>query len=262
MIMRPLVSFSAALALGAAALVGVTPAANAGYWPTAGDCITIEPETFWSGAVGKSYGGCGRDHNAEIYYVAPYPKDFPPPSQLGDRVRELWGLCPEKAFNKWLGIDQTRMPLKVNRSVLVPTDLQVSNDWGVPCIAALIDNGLPQTVVEAIPEEFAATPLTDWLVCLNSDPKSGKPYRHQSCTSMAKWIMVNGVMVKGKITSQYPKDLQAKADKLCLERGKPLLKAGWKTAPRAALLPKEDIGSGPAFAECFIAFAEWTGKLA
>lgn len=262
MVTRRLLSFGVALALGAATLVGVTPSANAGFTPGVGDCLEIDPETFWSGAIVEGYPWCdSREHNAEIYYVAPYPKDFPPPSELGDRVRELWGLCSQKAFYTWLGIDNSRMPLRIYKSIVIPTDVDWQNDEGVLCIAALFKDGLPQMMTETIPAQFAATPLTDWLVCLNSAPKSGKPYRHQSCTSKAKWIMVNGVMVKGKITSQYPKDLQAKADKLCLARGKPLLKSGWKTAPVAALLPKEDIGSGPAFAECFIAYSEWTGKL-
>lgn len=233
-------------------------------WPIAGDCVEIEPGTFDQGAKAVQWDPlCDESHNAQIYFVADYPLDWPMPSELGDRTWELWGLCSQKAFNKWLGIETLRMPLNIMKSIVMPTDNTLGAGEGVACIAALPGkDGLPRIFAGTVPEQFASTPLTAWLVCLNSDPKSGKASRQEACTSKAKWIMVNGVVVKGKVTSKYPKDLQAKADKLCLARGKPLLKPGWKTAPRAALLPKEDIGSGPAFAECFIAYAEWTGKLA
>ena len=121
-------------------------------------------------------------------------------------------------------------------------------------------SGFAPKYISESSELFKSLPLLDWVNCVKGTPKSGKWASWSPCTSKTKWLVVEGIQVKGKITANYPKDMQAKADALCAKQAKPFLKKGAKTAPVAGLGPKKDSPQGDPFGDCFIALTEWNGK--
>lgn len=269
MLLRRFLSLGAVVGLGAAALVGIAPSASAGgFFAEVGDCVKVKSGNVMDeGAVAEVWiptcASVNYTHNAQVYAIAPYPADFPKPSALGKRKSELWDLCSDKDFNAFFGLNKPKMPITISRTIVMPRDIDwESEGTAVVCIAVLPDSkGQARSFTGKLPELFAASPLMDWVYCAKSTPKSGTWTAYGPCGSRSKWLAINGVMVKGQVTSKYPKDLQAKADKLCADRAKSLLKPGASTAARAALWPKQSVKSGPAYADCFIALSDWTGKI-
>lgn len=107
---------------------------------------------------------------------------------------------------------------------------------------------------------YASTPILDWLLCVAGTPKSGQWNKSVTCSGSAKWLIIPGGQVKGKIGKAYPKDLRGMADAMCAKNAKPYLKKGAKAKSIAGLGPKSDFPQGDPFADCFIPLATWNGK--
>jgi hypothetical protein len=73
-------------------------------------------------------------------------------------------------------------------------------------------------------------------------------------------MAINGILIKGTPSKNYPRDVQAKADALCAKKAKPFVKKGSKTKPIAGLGPAKDFPPGEIFADCFIAYRDWNGR--
>lgn len=262
--LRGIAALSAAIALTGGMLVGASTSASARYEPRVGDCMRVPLGTYYSGATGAAYlTTCtGRDHNAQIYSIVPYPSKLPKPSRLGDRLwADIAPLCSVTAATRWLGAAQVTMPLRVEFSFAVPSDDAWATGKGkVRCFLGIPDaQGTPANFTGSLRARFARGPLSDWLNCLASAPKSGQWSTETPCGPRSKWLQIDNVLVKGAITAKYPRDLQAKADAVCQKSARPLLKKGSTAKAVAGLGPKSDMGSGPAFAECFIPYREWNG---
>ena len=262
---RRAVALVACLALGASTLVAASGAAQAEtVAPEVNDCLEIANDSFWEMDAAVSIVDCTEPHNAEVYATLAYPDDAGAPSTIVDKVWELFGGdCTQGPAFAWLGAStKTRMPLRLYTMPRLPTDeeWEAGARW-VACAAARPGSGSNvETLTGTLPELFKSLPMLDWVNCIKGTPKSGKWIPWAPCTSKAKWLVIDGVQVKGKITANYPKDLQAKANAACAKQAKPYLKKGAKTAPIAGLGPKKDFPEGNPFADCFIALAEWNGK--
>ena len=255
----------ACLALGASTLVAASGAAQAEtVAPEVNDCLEIANDSFWEVDAPVSVVDCAQPHNAEVYATVAYPEDAGAPSTLKDKAWDLFGGdCNQGPAIAWLGAStKTRIPLRLYTMPRLPTDeeWEAGARW-VACAATRPDaKGDVATYTGTLPELFSSTPLLDWVNCYKGTPKSGKWTFWEPCTPKAKWLVIDGVQVKGKITANYPKDLQAKANAACAKQAKPYLKKGAKTAPIAGLGPKKDFPEGDPFADCFIALSEWNGK--
>ena len=262
--LRRLGALSGAVALTAGLLVGASTTASAGFEPRVGDCMRVPLGTYYTGAAGSAYlTTCtGSDHNAQIYSIVRYPSNLPKPSALGNRLwSDVAPLCKLEVANRWLGAAKVSMPLRVERSFAVPSDdaWKIGEAY-VRCFLGIPDaQGTPANFTGSLRTRFAQGPLSAWLNCLASAPKSGQWSTETPCGPRSKWLQIDDVVVQGRITSKYPRDLQAKADAVCQKSARPLLKKGSGAKAVAGLGPKADMGSGPAFAECFIPYREWNG---
>jgi hypothetical protein len=263
---RRVVAVLASILLGAGTLVGgATTSQAAESEPQVNDCLTIEDGRFWEPDTLAAIVECDTPHNAEVYAVVAYPADAGAPSTIRDQIWDLFGgECNQGPALAWLGAPQsTQIPLRLYTIPRLPTDAEweAGARW-VACTASRPGSGPSgvATISQTLPELYASTTLQDWVNCIKGAPSSGKWLPWTACTSKSKWLVVQGVQVKGKVTGNYPKDLQAKANALCAKEAKPYLKKGAKTKPVAGLGPKKDFPQGDPFADCFIAFADWNGK--
>ena len=262
---RTAAAMVACLVLGASALVAASSAAQAEtVAPEVNDCLEVAEDSFWQYDTPISVVDCAEPHNAEVYATVAYPDDAGAPSTIADKVWELFGGdCTQGPAFAWLGAStKTRMPLRLYTMPRLPTDeeWEAGARWVVCAAARPASGSNVETLTGTMPELFKSLPLLDWVNCVKGTPKSGKWASWTPCTSKTKWLVIEGVQVKGKVTGSYPKDLQAKGDAMCAKVAKKYLKPGAKTAPIAGLGPKKDFPQGDPFADCFIALAEWNGK--
>jgi hypothetical protein len=249
----------ASLGLLAPALAG--SAANAEEVPPeVGDCLMVDDA--FSPTSPYSVVDCAETHNSEIYEIAAYPSNMGAPSTLSDEeFSAIEDECSFQAFDEWLGAE-VYLPMKLwSWLITVPTD----DAWAAGNRDVMCRTLRPTPSYEAlnyrgaIPELLAAGPVLDWLSCSSKAPKSGKDNLTAACTSKSKWLLLGGEQVKGKVTSKYPKDLQAAADKACK---KLVAKYGNKgTKGSAALLTKRNVSNEWIYAECFIPLKDWNGKV-
>ena len=261
---RRLLAIVSSALVAAASLTVVGGSARADdSQPTADSCLEIPRDQGYDAYGPFEVVDCETPHNAQVFEVAKYPPDLGAPSTVVDRVYELFGsTCNYGNYVSWLGADKLSLPIKGFTVPRLPTDEQweAGARW-VACSASIPDaKGTLMSLEGDLPDLFAATPVEDWLLCVNSTPKSGQWNRLVSCTAKAKWLVISGVQVKGKIGKDYPRDMQAKADALCAKKGKPFLKNGAKSKAVAGLGPKSDFPDGNPFADCFIVKADWNGK--
>ena len=263
---RQVIAVLTCTVLGASFLVGSTGVALASdAAPQVNDCLKVDDGRFWEPDTLASIVECNTAHNAEVYAVVAYPDDAGAPSTIKDRIWDLFGgECNQGPALAWLGAPQsTQLPLRLYTMPRLPTDAEweAGARW-VACTASRPGSGTSgvATLTQTLPALYASTTVQDWVNCIKGAPASGKWLPWAPCTAKSKWLVVQGVQVKGKVTGNYPKDLQAKADALCAKQSKPFLKKGAKTKPVAGLGPKKDFPQGDPFADCFIAFADWNGK--
>lgn len=243
------------------AFIAVPPTASAApRSPAVGDCLAIEdPASAWSPSKVVD---CAELHDSEVYDIVAYPANAGAPSTLSDN--EVWAVSDECSYAArwaWLGAEP-ELPLSLwFWPVTLPTDDQwASGSREVLCRVVRPDaSGGAMQYRGSIPRSFAAGPLLPWLYCANGTPKSGADNPQGPCSKKSKWLNVGGQRVKGKVTSNYPRDLQRVADKKCAKLAKEYGKRGTKA--RAALLDKELIDPGWIFTECFIPVTRWNGKV-
>jgi hypothetical protein len=266
-ITRRVVAVSASLALGAGLLLAATPVVNAAdAAPQVDDCIQVNDDILWEADAPVSIVECSEPHNAEVFAILAYPANAGAPSTLKDRIWDLFGgECNQGTALAWLGAPTSAaLPLRLYTVPRIPTDEEwkAGARW-VACTASRPSStdGNVASLTQTLPELYASTSLQDWVNCLKGAPSSGRWLPWAPCTSKSKWLVVQGVQVKGKVTGNYPKDLQAKANGLCAKQAKKFLKKGAKTKPVAGLGPKKDFPQGDPFADCFIAFADWNGSV-
>ena len=256
------VALSGVVALG---LIAPALLSSPGYadesTPAVGDCLRAQDT--WSPTSPIEVVECTEKHNSEVFQVAPYPSDVGPPSSLTENeLYALGGTCSPRAFAAWLGA-KVELPMRIVRAISVPTQAEWDAGSRYILCRTLLPNAKwePRDYVGEIPELFSSTPVFSWLNCLTKAPKSGQSDSSPpvACTSKSKWLLLGGAKVKGKITDQYPNDLQSAADKACA----PLVKKfGTKGATGlAALLAKEYVSPGSIWAECYVPVASWNGKV-
>jgi len=254
--------FALALTLCAAlAAPAAAASADEAMEPQAGDCLTFDGDPYDSMAPLEVV-DCAQEHIADVLKMLDYPSDAGAPSTIADDVWSLFGgECTSSEVMKWLGAGKVRIPLLVQYTFHLPSDDQwaAGERWAM---CAVVKNGAqgPATYEGSLPDLFKATPLKDWAACLVGAPKSGDWSRVSPCSAKSKWLLINGISIKGKPGKNYPKDLQAKADSLCAKKAKPLLKSGAKVKPVAGLGPAKDMPPGRIFGDCFISYKEWTGR--
>lgn len=249
-----------AIGLAAAGLLA-GPAQAEETPPEVNDCLLVDDA--WSPWSTYSIVDCAQSHNAEVYEVIDYPADLGAPSTLSDaEASAISDECSLDAFDDWLGSGKVFLPLKVwGWFIVLPTDDQwADGDRSVLCRTMRPTARYEPLVYKgALPELFASTPVFNWLSCTTKTPKSGADNPTAPCTSKSTWLLLGGSEVKGKITSKYPKDLQAAADKACAGAYKKYGKKGTKGI--AALLSKRNVSSDFIFADCFIPARSWNGKV-
>ena len=261
MSIRPVIAILTAGAMAATALVAVAAPAQAEE--DAVICLRIADDVVFETISEMTQVPCETPHNSEIIKTLAYPEDSGLPSTIADKVLELFGdQCTRKDLALWLGTSKFKMPLTVVRSLRLPTDEEWANGarW-VACTAERLRvDGTAITIEGKMRDLIAAGPLIEWLLCLESAPKSGEWTYANTCSSQSRWVAINPVDVKGKITSNYPKDLQAKANAACAKMAQGLLKPGAKAKPIAALSPASAYPQGNPSAACFIPIKSWNGK--
>ena len=258
-----MVSALGASALAASLLMAVPGTAVADDAPPSlNDCLQIDGERVFEPYGEISIVDCATVHNAEVFALADYPDDLGAPSTLGQQVWQLFGAtCNYTGYKKWLGAGKVKLPILGNSIPRLPTDEQweAGARW-VVCSAMRLGPQGTLTNTGTLPALFASTPFTDWLFCLHATPKSGQWNSYEVCNAKAKWLVIPGGEVKGAITQNYPKDLQAKANAMCDKYARPFLKKGAKSKAVAGLGPKSDYPDGNPFADCFISMADWNRK--
>lgn len=264
MVIRRVIASIAAAALAASALALVGTSAQAEeVEPKKDDCLLVDKSEAWDSDGMFTIVPCEQSHNSEVYKVIPYPDDLGAPSTIVDQAAELfWESCGYQSLEEWLGASKFKMPLRVFDVFRLPTDEQweAGARW-VACSAVReAPNGSVMSYKGILPALLASTPLIGWVWCAKKTPKSGATNVSGPCTKKSEWLRVNGVGFRAKVGANYPKDVQAKADKLCAKIAKPLLKKGTKSTPIAALIPKDYLPPNQVFGECFIKVADWTGK--
>ena len=206
---------------------------------------------------------CAESHNGEVYDIVAYPSRLGPPSTLNEAdLGSLRDECSDDAFDAWLGKD-VMLPMAIwTWFISVPSE--EAWEGGNRDVLCRTMRPTPQydalNYKGAIPELFASTPILQWLSCMPKAPKSGANNSSTACGAKSTWLLLGGVPVKGKVTAQYPKDLQAAADKACASMFKRYGKSGTKGV--AALLAKRNVSTGRVFTECFIPVKDWNGKVA
>jgi hypothetical protein len=263
MIVNRILAGGAALGLAATALVGVSQTASAGFEPNIGDCMKVAKGKYFSGVKSATYlSNCQGQHNAQVYQIVPYPSDLPKPSKLGKRTEELgWG-CSYRARMEYIGASNSKVPIFPSSGFTVPSDAAwQTGEAFITCFMGEPNSrGVPVNFTGTIKQRYDSTPTSKWTLCRTKAPVSGKWNDGGRCTAKSKWLTINGGMLKGKLGPDYPRDVQAKADAVCLKNAKGLLKSGSKSKPIAALGPREAFPQGDPFFECYIAYSEWTGK--
>jgi hypothetical protein len=248
------------LSLIAPTLVSGSSQADEPPPPMVGDCLQVD-DAF---APTSPYAvvDCAETHNSEVYDIAPYPTDMGAPSTLSeDELNRVGEECSFEAFDEWIG-QEIRVPIRVwDFLVSLPSDDQ----WTAGNRDVLCRTVRPTPQYDAlnyrgaIPDLIASTPILEWLSCMTKAPKSGKDNATTACVSKSNWLLLGGAVVKGKVTSKYPKDLQSAADKACMKFTKRYGKKG--TTGVAALLSKRNVSTGSVFTECFIPVKSWNGKV-
>lgn len=254
----------ACLGLASSALVGTaTVAAADEAGPAIDGCLEIPQDRAFDATTSFEIVDCAEPHNAQVFERIAYPDDLGAPSTISDRVYELFGgTCNYDNYLRWLGAAKVKLPIQGYTVPRLPSDdeWKAGARW-VACSAFIPDAKGNLTSLEgSLPARFASTPILDWLLCAAGTPKSGQWNKPVSCTGSAKWLVVPGGQVKGKIGNTYPKDLQSKANAMCAKNAKPYLKKGAKSKAVAGLGPKTDFPEGNPFADCFIVKADWSGK--
>jgi len=262
---KRILAATAAGALAASVLLVAQPAAVAEEAaPTVGDCLVIEKGTLFDFYGETTSVPCAKTHQSEVYEVIAYPEDEGAPSTIGDRAWELFGTqCTYMSREAYLGTGSWKLPVRVYGAFRLPSDEQ----WETGARWVLCTTYRPNAKFEPmsykrdLPTLLADSPGLDFLSCLNGTPKTGRWNDDVPCTKKAKWIVIAGVGFKGKPSKAYPKDVQKKADGLCAKNSKGLLVKGAKTPPRAGLGPKSDMLDGEIYADCYVPFKEWNGKV-
>lgn len=254
---------AACLALASSALVGTTAVHAETVAPVADDCIDVPRERAFEPYGPIEIVDCAEEHNAQVFAVIAYPDDLGAPSTVAERAWGLFGeTCGFDKYLVWLGAGKVKLPIQGFTTPRLPTD----DEWNagarwVACSAFLTDSNdeiIP--VTGSLPELYAASSILDWLICVIT-PKSGQPNKPSTCTTAkAKWLVIGGGEVKGKISKDYPKDLQPKADAMCAKQAKPYFKKGAKSKAFAGLAPKDGFPQGNPVAYCFILRSDWNGK--
>jgi hypothetical protein len=225
-----------------------------------GDCLQVDD--VWNGTSAYAVVDCAETHNSEVYEIVAYPSDLGAPSTLtDDDLYRIGDACSSEAFDDWLGAD-VMLPLMIWKwFISVPSeeaweggdrDVLCRTMRPTPKYDALNYKG-------AIPELFASTPVLQWLSCTTKTPKSGAANPTAACGPKSAWLLLGGEPVKGKVTSKYPKDLQAAADKACLAEVKRYAKPGTKAV--AALLTRDNVSNDWIYADCYIPVKSWNGKV-
>lgn len=252
-----LIATTAVMVAGSALVAVPTQAAEAGI--QIGDCVMVDDA--WSGTSTFTIVDCAVTHNGEVYDIVAYPVNAGAPSTLSeDEISSIEDECSREAFDAWLGSDAT-LPLRIWRFFIsVPSDAAwEAGDRDVACRSMRpTSRNEALSYTGAIPALLVSTPLQGWLNCMMKAPKSGGKNESANCTPKSAWLLLGGVRVKGKITANYPKDLQSAADKACGSLVKRFGKKGTKGL--AALLPKDWVDPSFIFTECFIPLSAWNGK--
>lgn len=253
----------ASLGLASSALVGVNVAQAETVAPEVNDCIDVPRDRAFEPYGPIEVIDCAEEHNAQVFAVIAYPDDLGAPSTVAERAWGLFGeTCGFDNYVAWLGAGKVKLPIQGFTTPRLPTD----EEWNagarwVACSAFLTDSNdeiIP--VTGSLPELYAASSVLDWLICVVT-PKSGQPNKPSACTTAkAKWLVIGGGEVKGKIGKDYPKDLQPKADAMCAKQAKPYFKKGAKSKAFAGLAPKDGFPQGNPVAYCFILRSDWNGK--
>ncbi len=228
--------------------------------PAVGDCLQVDD--IWSATSTYTIVDCAETHNSEVYEIVAYPGDLGAPSTLtDDDLTRIGDACSPQAFDAWLGAD-VMLPLAIWWWLgSVPSDeAWEAGDRDVLCRTM---RPTPQydalNYKGAIPDLFASTPVLQWLTCATKSPKSGARNLTAACGPKSAWLLLGGELVKGKVTSQYPKDVQAAADKACQAKAKRYANPGTKAV--AALLPRDSVSNGGIYADCFIPVKSWNGRV-
>ena len=250
------------IAMSSLAWVGSTASAEE-VGPEVDSCLALPMEGAWSPYGPIEVVDCDSAHNAEVFAQAVYPEDLGAPSKVADRAWELFGSsCSNDNYREWLGAGKAGLPIQGITIPRLPTDEQWETGarWVACSVIRAGSDGNVMTYQGTMPALYATGPVLSWLMCVNGTPKSGTWNQPGSCTAKAKWLVLPGGQVKGKIGKTYPKDLQSKADAMCAKNAKPFLKKGAKSKAVAGLGPKADFPDGDPFSDCFIVKADWNGK--
>jgi hypothetical protein len=261
---RSIAVLTASLALAAGVLSFTSPA-SAAEAPAVGDCLRDSNRSFWDPFTPAKTVDCSQSHTAEVTHVGTYPDELPAPSEVGDQIYDYWDqMCPFSKTKGYLQKSQPKIVVRTSGALKLPTDEQwAQGDRAVACIVVVPTlKGKHQSWKGSLPGLLAGGTFTQFLGCQRSKPKTGVWVDHGPCTSAKQWLLVAGVSVKGKATSDpYPgAAVQKAAEKACAKVAKKYTKKGTSVTFVASVAPEELWNDGVRFAECTIPYANYNGK--
>ena len=172
--------------------------------------------------------------------------------------------CEQKDVLGWLGApSDTTLPLRLDVMPRVPTDKQweAGARWVVCTASHPKPSNFGAETTGTLPDLFASTPRLQWVNCPREAPVSGRFSFPVGCTADSPWMYTGYGQVRGKVTKQYPSDLQASANAMCARQAAAVAKSGTRVRAVGALFPKGHVFKRDPYAECFIPLADWNGKL-
>lgn len=261
-------AFAASLLTGAPAAEGQDPTGPASaevVVPGMNDCLIADIDDAWDPLASVVIVDCAQVHNSQVFKVMPYPQPDVQPSALELRtMMDLRAACDQEQVLSWLGApSSTSLPLRVTLMARLPTDKQweAGARWAVCTASHPKPSNYGAETTGTLPDLFASTPRIDWVNCPREAPVSGRFSFPVGCTAESPWMYTGRFTVPGKVTKNYPRDLQAQANAMCAKASAAVAKSGARVKAVGALFPKNHVAKRDPYAECFIPLADWNGRL-
>lgn len=242
-----------------------SPTAPAVVVPQMNDCLMADPDDAWDVQASIVILDCSEVHNAQVFKTMPYPASGERPSVLMKKNMIHWLLaCEQEHVLSWLGAPlDTTVPLRLDSTPRLPTDKQweAGARWVVCTASHPKPSNYGAETTGTLPDLFASTPRIQWVNCPREAPVSGRFSFPVGCTTDSPWMFTGYGQVRGKVTKQYPSDLQAAANVMCARHSAAVAKTGPRVRAFGALFPKNHVAKRDPHVECFIPLSQWNGKL-